>query len=798
MQELAPRSAHDNLIESPDPTVSLPEEGIDLRAYWGIICKHSRLLTSSVLASLLVAGLWMLGTTPLYTAKSTILIERSRPQILNTRDVTDESKIDEEGDEFSYYKTQFDILKSRRLAAQVIIDVGLANNPAFTEVSEPKGLIGKAWVGFKSWIVHALSTLSTSETESPTDGWTPLLGVRPALIDKYLDRLNIQPEVGTRLVFVEFTSKDPVLSARVANMHVRDFIRRGIELHVQASNSAEEFLQAKLVELKKRIEKSEAALNSYRRDRGIVTLSLNDKGGLMMNQLNDMNSELTKTESLKIALEAQHELIRDGNYESLPAVINSAMVETLKQQTTQLAVQYASMSNRFNPGYHPLDDLKAKLDESQRRLEQATALAVRAVEADYRAAESREKMLQKDIEQLKAEVMNLNEASLQDAVLVRQVNADRELYKNVLERMSEIGISADVPTSNISVVDEAEVPHRSMGSRISRTLVFSAGFSLFGAVCIALLVDFFDDRLTDEVDVTRYLGVSNLALVPDFGKLRTGTQSRWRYMISHRGNAQLEGGNVNAAKRHEIAFSANSAGAASEAYRLIRAGILFSRAGSAPRAVLITSAEEREGKTLTAINTSIAFAQMHGAVLLIDADLRKPRCHEIFDLENHWGLSEVLTGQAEVHQVIRPTKVNSLHLLSSGTIPPDPSVLLSSKEFGQLLNMLSEKFDYVFLDSAPVMAVSDTLGISVKVDGVVLVVGRDTSRRAAVNACSRLRKVGAKIYGAVLNQTDLPDRTTTTATIMATGPEVRPYPADFFAPLCGPPFDDPWNTYPHN
>jgi succinoglycan biosynthesis transport protein ExoP len=753
MQELAPRSVRNGLIESPDPSLGLPDEGIDFRGYWGIICKHSRLVTFSVLGSLLVACLWMLGTTPLYTAKSTILIERSTPQILNTRDLTDESaKLDEEGDEFSYYKTQFDILKNRRLAAQVIIDVGLANNPAFTEVSKPKDLVGKAWTGFRSWIGHALST---SEAESGADGLAPLLGVRPALIDKYLYRLSIQPEVGTRLVLVEFTSKDPVLSARVANMHVRDFIRRGIELHVQASNSAEEFLQAKLVELKKRVEKSEVALNSYRRDRGIVTLSLNDKGGLMMNQLNDMNSEVTKTEAEKIALEAQHELIRDGNYESLPAVINSALVETLKQQTTQLAVQYASMSNRFNPGYHPLDDLKAKLDESQSRMEQATALVVRSVEADYRAAESREKMLQKDIEQLKGEVMNLNEASLQDAVLVRQVNADRELYKNVLERMSEIGISADVPTSNISVVDEAEVPRRSLRSTILRALVFSAGFSLFGAFCIALVLEFFDDRLTDEVDVTRYLGVSNLASVPDFGRLRTGTQASWRYMITHRTNAQLERGNVNAAKRHEIAFSANSSGAASEAYRLIRAGILFSRAGSAPRAVLITSAEEREGKTLTAINTSIAFAQMHGAVLLIDADLRKPRCHEIFDLENHWGLSEVLTGQAEVHQVIRPTKVHSLHLLSSGTIPPDPSVLLSSKEFGQLLSMLSEKFDYIFLDSAPVMAVSDTLGISVKVDGVVLVVGRDTSRLAAVNACSRLRKVGAKVYGAVLNQADL-------------------------------------------
>src|SRR5262249_29461545 len=153
-----------------------------------------------------------------------------------------------------------------------------------------------------------------------------------------------------------------------------------------------------------------------------------------------LSRELTRTEAQKIALETQHEAIQNGNYESLPAVINSVLIQNLKQQSIELAVEFASMSNRFNPGYHSLDDLKAKLDESQRRLQLATNQVVRGVEADYRATTSREKMLQNNVEQVKSEIMQLNDASLQDAVLVRQVNADRELYKSVLERMKEIGL----------------------------------------------------------------------------------------------------------------------------------------------------------------------------------------------------------------------------------------------------------------------------------------------------------------------------------------------------------------------
>jgi uncharacterized protein involved in exopolysaccharide biosynthesis len=279
------------------------------------------------------------------------------------------------------------------------------------------------------------------------------IAARPDLVDRYLRSLLIEPKIGTRLVIVSFSSGDPKLSARVANAHVNAYIQRGIELHYQASRNAEDFLQKKLAELKERVEKSEAALNNYRRDRGIVSFSLHEKSKILMRQLTDYGDDLTKTEARRIGYQAQSQLIRAGDYESLPAVINSPLVQSLKEQGARLAAQYASMSNRFNPGYHPLDDLKARLDEADQQLDTEIHRIVSGIEANYQTSTASEKMLRQEIDQTKSQVMALNDASLQDAVLVREVDANQQLYKSLVDRIKEIDVSADVPASNISVVD---------------------------------------------------------------------------------------------------------------------------------------------------------------------------------------------------------------------------------------------------------------------------------------------------------------------------------------------------------
>ncbi len=492
------------------------DEGIDLRACWCVILKRTRLIFTVTAGALLLTALVVFNQTSLYTARSTVLIQTQTPPLLSNHEIADTPGTD--GDD--YYETQSDILKSRSLADHVIRGLNLDRLPTFTgdEIN-----VAGLWMSARHWLAKDATPAAAGDDPEET-------AARPDLVDRYLRGLLIEPKIGTRLVIVSFSTGDPKLSARVANAHVNAYIQRGIELHYQASRNAEDFLQKKLAELKERVEKSEAALNNYRRDRGIVSFSLHEKSKILMRQLTDYGDDLTKTEARRIGYQAQSQLIRAGDYESLPAVINSPLVQSLKEQGARLAAQYASMSNRFNPGYHPLDDLKARLDETDKQLATEIRRIVSGIQANYETSTATEKMLRQEIDQTKSQVMALNDASLQDAVLEREVDANQQLYKSLVDRIKEIDVSADVPASNISVVDRAEPPRSPSSPRIMSSLALSVLLGLFGGLGIAFFLDYLDDRLKTPEETERHLGLPSLGMVPDFFNLNGARAGASRYV----------------------------------------------------------------------------------------------------------------------------------------------------------------------------------------------------------------------------------------------------------------------------
>jgi capsular exopolysaccharide synthesis family protein len=536
-----------------------------------------------------------------------------------------------------------------------------------------------------------------------------------------------------------------------------------MELKADTARNAEQFLQSKLAELKERVEKSEVALNTYRRDHGVIAFSLDEKGkGQMLEErLTDLNNALAKVETDRITLEAQHDLIRRGEAGSLPAVMQNPLIQNLKQQVAQLAAQYAAMSNQFNPGYYrPLDDLKAKLDQSRTQLTQETDRAAKSVESDYGAAGARQQMLEQEIANVKLQALALNDASLQDAVLVREVDASRNLYKSVLERVRELDVSADAPSSNVSVVDRAETPRSPSSPRKLLSLGLSGFLGLAGGVGLAFFLEFLDDRMKSSEQIERELRLPSLALVPDFFKLGASAYGR-RHVSSREPQKLLEGEVADAVEdpsargnaKDVIVVSTDGRSPAGELYHSICTALLFSQAGHTPKSLVITSAVEGEGKTVTALNLATAFSQTGGRVLLVDADLRKPRCHEILGIANHSGLSDVLTGQKQLQEVIHQP-LAGFFFLSAGSDSPNPAALVGSATMRDLLASLCEQYDRVVIDSPPVMPVSDAATLSTMADGVLMIVGAPTSKRVVRQACTKLRYVGAKIFGVVLNRVD--------------------------------------------
>ncbi|MGH7780007.1 MAG: GumC family protein [Candidatus Binataceae bacterium] len=716
--------------------------GPDLRDYVRVVRRHAKLIASMLLAAMLVTGLVVLVVTPHFTAVSTILVEPNAPHVLNINELAAESA---GSDDHGYYKTQEEILKSRSLAAQVIRDLGLDRNPDFTGKSLQRG--------FFSATIHAVGAsiggiLKGQSAVRPLD----LYGIDPSLVDHYLHSLAVKPDVGTRLFAISFTSPNAALASQIANAHVRTYIHRGMEIHAQASQEAEQFLEKKLVELKERVEKSEAALNTYRRDRGIVAFNLDDRGTILNERLKEMNQALTKAETDRIDLESQHDLIHKRNYNSLPAVIGSVLIQQLKTQDDVIAGQYASMSQQFKSDYPPLKELKAKVDETNARLNSEIDHTVEGIESQYQASVSRETALKQSVDDLKTKALALNDASLQDAVLAREVDANRQLYTSVLERMKEIGVAGEVPTSNVSIIDSATPPIDPSSPRKLLDLAVAGAAALFVGIGIAFLLDHLDDGLHNPEEAESYLQLPSLGSVPDF--LTLGADDEAEAAMPLNGGVPTLIAD-SAADEREIMMAKSRFSIAGESYRAIRTAILLSRAAEAPKTLLVASGAKSEGKTVTAVNIAMAFAQMGGRVLLIDADLRRARCHEVLGVHNLVGLTEVLVGQKQAGEVIRPIGSGGLSFMSAGSVPPNPTELLASRRMQEILEELSATYDSVLIDSPPVMPVSDSVVLSRLVDGVVVVVGPRTPKQLVRHACSRLGQVGARILGVVLNQVNM-------------------------------------------
>ncbi|HVA79379.1 MAG TPA: polysaccharide biosynthesis tyrosine autokinase, partial [Candidatus Binataceae bacterium] len=590
--------------------------------------------------------------------------------------------------------------------------------------------------------------LSGGPVARPRDSY----GVDPRMVDLYLSDLQVKPEVGTRLFAISFTSTSAALASQVTNAHVRTYIHRGMEIHAQASEDARQFLEKKLVELKERVEKSEAALNTYRRERGIVAFNLDDRGTILNQRLTEMNQALTKAETERIDLEAQHDLIHKRNYNSLPAVIGSTLIQQLKAQDDVIAGQYASMSQQFKPDYPPLKELKAKVDETNASLNAEINHAVQGVESQYDAALGREAALRQSVDNLKTKALALNDASLQDAVLAREVDANRQLYKSVLERMKEIGVAGEVPNSNVSIIDRANPPINPSSPRKLLDLTIAGALALFAGIGIAFLLDHLDDGLHNPEEAELYLQLPSLGSVPDFLTLGGDDEAAAAALPV---NGAASGIIASGGEDREIMMAKSHFSIAGESYRAIRTAILLSRAAEAPKTLLVASGAKSEGKTVTAVNIAMAFAQMGGRVLLIDADLRRARCHEVLGVHNLVGLTEVLVGQKLPSEVIRPIGNGALSFMSAGSVPPNPTELLASRKMQEVLEELSAAYDSVLIDSPPVMPVSDSVVLSRLVDGVVVVVGPRTPKQLVRHACARLGQVGARILGVVLNQVNM-------------------------------------------
>jgi len=741
------------LLEAPIETEASPvffddeQPLVDVWRYWRTIRKHLRLIIAIMVGVTALTAVKVMTQTPIYTAETTIMVQ---PQASEGGSDALENLVSIEAaaeDSDQYYKTQCAILKSRGLAASVIRTLGLEHNPVFAGKAAATGTLDQLGANVKG---------SLQDLIAPGDDHTVILpqsydddrGVPPWMVHGYVANLTVKPVEDTNLVKITFSSPDPGLAAQIANAHVIAYERQQIEMHSQQDEEAQRFLQNKLVDIKEQLEKSEAALNDYRRRKGIIPglMSLDGKDAVVLDRLADLSKDLTQAQVARISLESQVTLIRKHQYDALPVIAADPAVQDMEKELNSLYSQEAALSSQFKADYPPLAKLQAQIRELQSRVAEAMQKAISGVESEFAEAQEKENELQAEMQRQRAETLNLNDSAAQYAILQRDVDTNRELYNAIMTRMKDIAVSSDIQSTNVSVINSAEVPSSPSSPNKGRDLLLALIAGLGGGIALAFTMEFLDNTLKNPEEAENYLRLPNLGIVPEFSSVNGKTAYAPRELMNGRESTVLPPG-------RELVTTHGSYSRVGEAYRNLRTALLLSRAGGPPKVTLITSAMSREGKTVTAVNTAVMLAQLGAPVLLIDADLRRARCHRVLAVDNHLGLTEVLAGSRPLREMIRITEIENLHFLGSGSVPPNPTELLGSAKMIETLLELREHYEHVVIDSAPVLPVSDSLVLAKLTDGVMLVAnGSATPRQQVKTACARLEYARAKILGVVLNK----------------------------------------------
>ncbi len=716
---------------APTPAVSRQkDEETHVLDYLRVLYKRRWIAIPVFLIVFVVGVLNALRQTPLYRSGAQVLIETDSPKVarLDQMFQSDTGYYD-----IDFYTTQYRILESRSLAKRTIDAMNLwqpaqlGNGPvpstgfsvggfvrsAFARASgNPQGAARQAPGAVQS---KAQETLAQSER-----------------IDEFLAGLEIAPVRNSRLVDILYTSTDPVFAAAAANAVAKAYIEQSMEYKFSASKDAADWLADRLTEQRKALEASEAALQVYRERNGAISIADN-ASNIVVQRLTDLNSALTKAKTERINKEALYSQLKaaegTGMLDTFPAVLGNEYIQKLRGDLTDLQRQQAQLSERYGERHAEMIKIKAAVESAEARLRAELAKVVESVRNGYQAALGEEQSLQGALDAQKSEALGLNRKGIEFGVLQREAESNKQIYESLMQRTKETGISSELRASNIRVVDPAESPR----SAISPNLQRSFGLSMVASVALSLglvfFVEYLDNRLKTPQDLKTHLGVPFLGMLPAVTK---------RHGLS------------------PLLTNDNIPGPFSEAFKTIRTGVLFSSAEEGLRTIVVTSAGPGEGKSLVSANLAISLAQTGLRVLLIDADMRRPRIHETFEIAQEPGFSNLLTGNAKVGDVVRQSPINGLWLLSAGHIPPNPAELLGSTRCTGFLAVLDRHFDWVVIDTPPVLVVADSMIMANQATGVVFVVGADqTSRHAARTAIEQLTSTNANVIGSILNRADI-------------------------------------------
>jgi capsular exopolysaccharide synthesis family protein len=704
------------------------QQDVHLLDRLGLFIRHRKVMA---LVFVLTVGAVMTqtySTVPIFRAKAQILIQDERSTAVTALKENDPAFW---ADPEPYYKTQYTILRSRGLARRVVQRLDLRNVPEFNghTPSPPGPLAAVAAVRarFRSAAGSILSLVKPPAEPEPTSANETQ--EEKAYVGGFIGRVQVSPVTGTRLVDVFFDAADPAFAIRAVNALVHEYVQQNLELRLQNIDKTLLWLNEELRKQQKKVTDSEQALTHYRSSQN--ALSLDDGQNIVVARLNSLNESVTRARTARVQKESLFNQVRTVDTGSdailnVPAIATSIPILDLKSRIGTLQADRARLASRYGPQHPEMVKIDGQLAQAQQQMKAEAAKVVQQLRSDYEAAVAEERSLTGSLEEQKSAAMDLDRKSASYTVLEREAETNRQVYQQLLQQEKELRVISNSRANNVQVMDEADgagqftpTPRRDWMMAILLGGILAVGLA-FG-------IEYFDDTVKTPEDVTRRLRLPLLGLVPAVRGERVPV--------------------LTGPVPHDFG----------EAFRSLRTSLVFtSGGGQGARIIAVTSTQPLEGKTTTACNLAAALALGGARVLLIDADMRRPGLHKAMGLQNTIGLSHLLVGQARVREAVQRTPESNLFVITAGIPPPNPSELLASERMKAFLrNLATGPFEWVVIDTPPVLAVTDSVILSQMVAGLVFVIGAEMTRRMhAERALETLAPGHPRVVGAVLNRVD--------------------------------------------
>lgn len=714
-------------INQADITTDHQEQEIHLRDYLRVIRKRQTVIYTFAGIIFAVTLLVTLATSPLYRAETQLLIERNEPQGLMTN--VGATRYDPQ-----FIATQFELIKSINVIKRVITMLGLDKSyrSEFFDGDQKKTYFGTVKEQVGAAIHDTLNFFKKDSLgESASSVSDPNKKTDADLIAEMISKkITIKQRMDTNVVDISYMHKNAELATMVLNALSKAYMDEVQEIRMHTANYTIAWMTTKANEEKQKLQESEKALQDYTKEHNIVTID--NRITITPEQLTDYSAQFSKAKAqLEKDQEAYLQVTRAGvsteDLESLPGIVANNALKEIRAQITLVDQKISELAKKFG-NKHPMminahEERKIFLKKKNEELQRI----VDGIKKDYELSQANVRNIEKLLDKTKGETMELNERFVQYNILNREVETNRILYDALMKNIKEKSATEQTQTVNIWVVANAKTPEVPATPNTKRNILLGLILGAFGGIGIAFFVEYLDNTIKSSEEVERRYDLTVLGMV-EFLAAKDGDVIK----------------TVIDKPQSSIA----------ESYKIIQSALLLSSADAPPKRIHITSMLPGEGKSTTVVNLARTLARAGFSVMVLDADMRRPTIHKLFGVETTNGLSTYLAG-TDTSQITFHTPESNIHCIPAGPVPPMPSELLSSPRMASLLQSMEAEYDFVLIDSPPVINVTDSMILSKLAQGTLIVVKANATTYDQMDAgVKRLLNIQAHLLGVVLNGVD--------------------------------------------